>query len=163
MVRAKIKAFFASTRFSFGSSSSVITCLALIIGLNTLGNLREVLAGSLVVLGVADNISDSFGIHMYQESEGLTHRQVWFLTISNFISRLFITGGFLIIVLTVPSSAMALVAILYGLAVLSAVSYSIARERKINPLYSIAEHLFLAALVMGMSKFAGAAITRYFH
>jgi len=55
------------TKYSFGASSAIITCLAFIIGLSHSSNPRLSIVGSLLVIAIADNISDSLGIHIFQE------------------------------------------------------------------------------------------------
>jgi len=51
-------------KFSFGASSAIVTSLAFIVGLSRNPNPRLAIIGSLLVIAVADNISDSLGIHI---------------------------------------------------------------------------------------------------
>jgi len=71
-----MKTKFIPTKFSFGSTSAIITNVALIMGLNSAKDAKLAIIGSLLVIALADNVSDSFGIHMYQESEGLSQKRV---------------------------------------------------------------------------------------
>jgi len=57
------------TKFSFGATSAIVTCLAFIIGLSKSGNPQLSIVGSLLVIAITDNISDTLGIHIYQESD----------------------------------------------------------------------------------------------
>ena len=78
---------FDLTKYSFGGTSAIITNLALIIGLNTAANAKLSIISGLLIIGLADNISDTLGIHIYQESEGKQTLNVWISTLTNFFSR----------------------------------------------------------------------------
>ena len=65
-------------------------------------NAKTAIIGSLLVIALADNISDTLGIHMYQESEGLSRKTVWLLTITNFLSRFVTSMGFVAIIAIFP-------------------------------------------------------------
>jgi hypothetical protein len=56
------------TRFSFGATSAIITNLGLIVGFDSLSNPKSSIIRSMLVIGIADNISDTLGMHVYQES-----------------------------------------------------------------------------------------------
>lgn len=66
----------APTRFSFGATSAIITNLGIITGLDTMTNPKLSIIGALLVIALADNLSDSFGIHIYQESEHIGKKEV---------------------------------------------------------------------------------------
>ena len=158
----RIKDFFLSTKFSFGSTSAIITNIALIIGLDTATSSKLAIIGSLLVIALADNVSDSLGIHVYQESVGLSQRKVWVLTFTNFISRLIISLGFIFIILVFPLDLAVIFSIIYGLLILSIVTYLIALNRKVNPWRSIMEHLTIAIIIIFLSKFFGNTIVKFF-
>ena len=155
MPENKVREIFNSPKFSFGSTSAIITNVALIIGLDTAANAKLTIIGSLLMIAIADNISDSLGIHMYQESEGMGQKKVWTLTLTNFLSRLIISLGFVFIILAFPLDVAVTISLIYGALVLSAVSYLISKKRKANPWYSIAEHLLIAVTVIIISNFFG--------
>ncbi|MFZ2455052.1 MAG: hypothetical protein WAX07_01040 [Candidatus Altiarchaeia archaeon] len=90
------------SRYSFGATSAIITSLALIVGLAGAANPRASIVGALLVLAVADNVSDSLGIHVYRESQFRDHRGNRIYTISNFVTRLCITMLFVALVLFLP-------------------------------------------------------------
>ena len=162
MAPEKIKKIDHSTKFSFGSTSAIITNLALIIGFDTVSNTKLPIIGSLLIIAIADNISDSLVIHMYQESAGLSRKKVWLLTLTNFFSRLITSLGFVLIIFAFPLNLAVILSLIYGLLVLSIVSYLIAVSRKINPWTSIIEHLLVATSVVFISKFAGRLIIERF-
>ena len=162
MASIKLKNFLQSTQFSFGSTSAILTNMAIIIGMDTASNAKLAIIGSLLVIAVADNISDSLGIHIFQESEGLSQKKVWLQTITNFFSRLVTSIGFILIIATLPLNIAIIFSLIYGLLILSLVSYTIALSKKMNPIYSILEHLFIAVIIILLSRFFGSLIINYF-
>jgi hypothetical protein len=58
--------------------------------MDTLTHPKVGIIGALLVIALADNMSDSFGIHFYQESECVGKREVWLSTFTNFFTRLLV-------------------------------------------------------------------------
>src|SRR5581483_4947091 len=81
-------------RVSFGGTSAVVTSIGLTVGFATATANRAALVGSLLIVGIADNITDSLSVHVYQESEGLEPGQAIRSTASNFATRLVVTATF---------------------------------------------------------------------
>ena len=153
---------FLPTKYSFGGTSAIITNLALIIGLSTTINAKLNIIGALLVIAFADNISDSLGIHIYQESEGMKSHNVWISTLTNFFSRFLVSLGFIFIIVIFPLNLATTISIIYGLLVISIISYLIAINRKTNPILSIIEHIIIATIVIFLSKYIGEFIVDYF-
>ena len=61
-------------KFSFGGTSAVVTSMGLIIGLGAAGAGKATIVSGLLIVGFADNMTDSLSIHMYQEAEKLEER-----------------------------------------------------------------------------------------
>ena len=141
------------SNFSFGAVSAVITCLALIISfdINTQSTLAVI--GSLCVIALADNISDTLGIHIYQEGEFSSFRHVWRSTLSNFVARLCVILVFILFVFILPPPVAVVCSILYGFLILTIISYLVARKRHVNPKMIIGEHIVIATVVLGLSKY----------
>jgi len=139
------------TRFSFGATSAIITSLALIVGLSRNINPKLTIIGSLLVIAVADNISDSLGIHIYQESELLNYKVVRASTFSNFLTRFLAVLIFILLVAFLPIKYAVIFSIAYGILLLTILSYLIAREQKVNPYLSIFQHVAIAILVIAVS------------
>ena len=59
------------SRISYGGTAAIVTSMALITGLNTVGTGKSTLITALLIVALADNITDSLSIHIYQESERL--------------------------------------------------------------------------------------------
>lgn len=150
------------TRFSFGGTASIITSLGLIIGLLHTENAKSVIISGLLVIGVADNISDSLGLHIYQESENLDRKETLLSPIINFLARMIVVGTFITIISILPLEQAEIVSIIWGLILLSAISYMISKHRKINPVRAILEHLVVVVFVVILSSFLGDWIANKF-
>jgi VIT1/CCC1 family predicted Fe2+/Mn2+ transporter len=132
--------------FTFGASSAVITSLAIIIGLSGMPNSQVSIIAALFILALADNISDSFGIHIYQRSEnGKDARKA---TVLNFFTRLLIVLFFASFVILFPMEYTIAFSICFGLVIIIFLSYSIAKERKVNPHEAVVKYVLLTVLVM---------------
>lgn len=143
------------TRISFGSTSAIITNLALMAGLHSQHNAKISIVGGIMVIALADNISDSFGIHIFQESEKIGTREVWISTLMNFLTRFFVSLTFVAMMLALPLNAAIISSMLWGLILLAGVSYLIAKEEGENPFLSILVHLLIAVAVIFLSNLVG--------
>jgi vacuolar iron transporter family protein len=151
-----------STFYSFGATSAIITNLAIITGLDAVANAKFSILSSLLVIAVADNISDALGIHIHQESEILRTKDVWLSTLTNFSARLAISLVFILLVLLLPLRTAVLCSIVYGFFVLAYVSIVIAREKLSSPSLLIAEHVGIPIAVIAASHFLGNWLARIF-
>jgi vacuolar iron transporter family protein len=149
------KAHAWQTRFSFGSTSAIITNLALMAGLHSQANAKVSIIGGILVIALADNVSDSFGIHIYQESEKIETREVWISTLLNFTSRVLVSFSFVALIMLLPLNPAILVSIVWGLLLLAGISYMIAKNEHSNPYLSIFNHLLIAVAVIFFSNLIG--------
>jgi vacuolar iron transporter family protein len=150
------------TRFSFGATSAIITNLGIITGLDTLSNPKLSIIGALLVIALADNLSDSFGIHIYQESEHLSKKEVWLSTLTNFFTRLFVSSTFIALIVLLPIKVAAVCSIIWGLLILTVMTYAIAKQRKMSPYSAIFAHTIVAVFVVASSHFIGAFVIARF-
>ena len=149
--------------YIFGSSAAIITDISLIVGLGSARTGKEPILAGLLTIAVADNISDSLGIHMYKESEGYGHKLSLFSTLLNFLSRLLISCTFIAIVLVLPMAHAIVAGLVWGLLLIVLISYLISRSNREKPLKEIAIHLLVAVVVIALSLYLGHAIATYFH
>jgi len=148
--------------YVFGSTSAIITNISLIVGLGS-GQVGKIpVLGALLTLAVADNISDSLGIHMYKESEGRGTRYSLLAMASNFSARLLISLTFIAIVLGFTAAQAGPVAVAWGLFLLMALSYRLSRLNRQKPLAEIARHLVVAVCVIIASHFVGLWLANHF-
>ena len=146
------------SQFSLGGTAAIITSMGLIAGLSYADNPKASIVGGLLIIAVADNISDSFGIHMYKESECSDRREVFITTVGNFLVRLLITLSFVLMVLVLPPAILIWSSPLWGLLLLTAISYNIARLRHSSPVREVMIHLVVAVTVIAASGYAGHVI-----
>lgn len=150
------------TNFSFGSTSAIITNISIVIGLEAGEISRTAIIGGLLIIAIADNISDSLGIHMYKESEAIGTKETVISTIGNFTARLIISFSFVLIVLLFSIHTAVIITVLWGLFLLMGLSYLISRSNKDNPLTEMIKHLLVAVVVIISSKYAGMFIRSKF-
>jgi VIT1/CCC1 family predicted Fe2+/Mn2+ transporter len=142
-------------KFSMGATAAIITSLGLIAGLAHSDSARSSVIAGLLIIAVADNIADSLGIHIYKEGEGLSRKEIYSSTFGNFTIRLILALSFVAIVQFLPSQMAFIVSVIWGLLLLSILSYYIGQAQKENPIKEIILHLLVAALVIVGSKFLG--------
>lgn len=88
------------TGLGFGLTSGVITTLGLIVGLHSGTHSKIVIIGGILVIAVADALSDALGIHISEESNRKrSQKEIWESTISTFFSKLIIALTFIIPIL----------------------------------------------------------------
>ncbi len=146
----------------FGSTAAIITNLGLLIGLYSAPNARLTIIGSMLVIGIADNISDTLGIHVYQEAEGLKNAKVWLYSLGNYAARLGISLLFVFYVAFLPMALALLYCLVSGVILITFISYSIARHNHTSPTEAILEHLGVALLVIIISRILGNSIINKF-
>lgn len=152
-----------ATGLSFGLTSGVITTLGLMIGLAAGTNLKVAVVGGILTIAIADACSDALGIHVSEESKhGQTTRHVWEATLATFVSKFVFALSFLIPVITLPLSSALWVSIGWGAVLLITLSLLIARSRQEKPGPVIAEHLFIAAIVILATHLVGQWLARTF-
>jgi VIT1/CCC1 family predicted Fe2+/Mn2+ transporter len=153
----------ARTGLFFGATSGVITTIGLIVGLNSgTSSIRAVLGGILVI-AVADAMSDALGIHLAEEADPNTdHAHVWAATIMTFVTKFVFSISFAVPLLLLPLTTAVAVSVVWGLLVIVILSYFLARSQKESPLYIIAEHLGIAILVLVFSHYIGVWVAATF-
>ncbi len=158
-----IKSAGARTGLFFGATSGVITTIGLMTGLNAgTGSITAVLGGILVI-SIADSMSDALGIHLAEEANPNTpHDQVWVATISTFLTKFVFAISFAVPLLLLPLATAVLVSIAWGMLVISVLSYFLARAQGESPWPIIAEHLGIAILVVFLSHFIGVWVASTF-
>jgi VIT1/CCC1 family predicted Fe2+/Mn2+ transporter len=139
-------------RISFGGTAAIVTSMALITGLNAVGTGKSTLITSLLIAALADNITDSLSIHIYQESELLDEQDAFIGTLSNFFARFLGSLSFVLIVIVFPPEVVVLGSIVWGMLLLSVLSFLLARERNVGVISEIFKHLTVAAAVLIISK-----------
>lgn len=151
----------ASKGIGFGLTSGIITVLGMIIGINAATSNRIAVVAGIVSTAVADTLSDSFGIHISEESEGDTEE--WKSTIYTFASKFCFTAIFLVPFLLLDISTAIILSVAFGLAVISVYSYIMAKTQGKKAWMVVGEHLLIAAAVMVITYFTGYLVRTYVH
>lgn len=141
--------------YSFGATAAIVTSIGLIVGLDATTATKTTILSGLLIVAIADNLTDSLSIHIYQESEQLESSAAFRATLINFAARLSLSLSFVILMVILPLRIAVVASILWGLLLLTGLSYRLARTRKVPVLPEIAKHVAVAAVVMVSSKIIG--------
>jgi len=153
----------ARTGLFFGATSGVITTIGLIVGLNSGTRSIAAVLGGILVIAVADAMSDALGIHLAEEADPNTdHAHVWAATIMTFVTKFVFSISFAIPLLLLPLTTAVAVSVVWGLLVIVILSYFLARSQDEPPLFIIAEHLGIAILVVVLSHYIGVWVAATF-
>ncbi|PLX27703.1 hypothetical protein C0583_00485 [Candidatus Parcubacteria bacterium] len=135
--------------FNFGLTSGVITTLGLIVGLHSGTQSDVVVIGGILVIAVADAMSDALGIHISEESKNEhSVKEIWETTIFTFLSKFFCALIFVIPFLFFSLLFSIIICIIWGLSLIVLLSYKMAKQQGTNPIGVISEHLFIAIAVI---------------
>ena len=144
------------TGLSFGLTSGVITTLGLMVGLHAGTHSRAVVLGGILTIAVADALSDAMGIHLAEESKNSgPANHVWEATVATFAAKFVIAGTFVVPVLTRPLDQAIVISIVWGLFLLTALSFFVARAQSIAPWKVIGEHILIALCVVAITHVIG--------
>lgn len=144
------------TSLSFGVTSGIITTLGLIVGLHSGTHSKLVVIGGIITIAIADSLSDALGIHVSKESENkYTEKELWESMLFTFIFKFVVALTFIIPALLLEISNAISISILWGMLLLSILSFYIAKSRKENPIKVIGEHLIVALIVITLAHIVG--------
>ena len=149
---------FELKKLSFGGPAAIVTSMGLIVGLDTATATKMAVIGSLLIIGIADNLTDSLSVHIYQESERLAERQAFRTTVANYVSRFIVTISFVLLFALLPASTAILFCLLWGLFLLCGLSYLLAKERQVSAVAEIVKHVGVAFAVIAISRALGLCI-----
>ena len=140
---------------SFGSPSAIVTSMALIVGLDTATATRMTVLASLLIIGVADNLTDSLSVHIYQESERLAGTHAFRTTVANFAARFTVSLSFILLFLALPTRLAVYACLAWGGFLLSWLSYLLAKARHVRTFPEILKHAGVAVVVILLSSGIG--------
>jgi vacuolar iron transporter family protein len=147
--------------FGFGLTSGVITTLGLMIGLYSSTNSKAVVIGGIIVIAIADALSDALGIHISEESSGKrSYREIWEATFSTFVSKFFVSIAFVIPLLILDLKVAIIISIILGILMIAIFSYYLSKAQKIPPTNVIGEHIAITIFVVIATYYVGFFVTR---
>ncbi len=101
-------------------------------------------------------MSDALGIHVSEESKnsGPT-RLIWEATLATFAAKFLVSLTFVVPAIFGPLEQAIVISVIWGLFLLTGLSFFVARAQGIAPWKVIGEHLFIALCVVGMTHVTG--------
>jgi len=151
------------TGFSFGLTSGVITTLGLMAGLHSGTHSRMVVIGGILTIAIADAFSDALGIHIAEElNKKRTTKEIWESTVSTFLSKFVFTLTFVVPLFLFQLLTAIIVSAVWGLSLLSILSWHIAKEQKVKAWKVVMEHVVIALVVVILTHYVGDCISRAF-
>ncbi|MBN2566718.1 hypothetical protein JXB02_01375 [Candidatus Woesearchaeota archaeon] len=140
----------------FGLTSGIITTLGLIVGLEAGTGSRTVVLGGILVIAVADALSDALGIHISEEAENRhTVAEVWEATLATLLSKFFVALTFAVPVWLLADGTAILASVVWGLFLMTVINWYVAMKGKEAPWKVIGEHLLIAVLVIAVTYAIG--------
>jgi VIT1/CCC1 family predicted Fe2+/Mn2+ transporter len=144
------------TGISFGLTSAVITTLGLMVGLHSGTHSRIVVLAGILTIAIADAFSDALGIHVSEEADKTnTTKQVWGATVATFLTKFLVAMTFAVPVLFLSLPAAIIVNLIWGMSILSILSYVIAKSQGEPAWKTVGEHLLIAIVVIAVTHWAG--------
>ena len=144
------------TGITFGLTSAAITTLGLMVGLHSGTHSKMVVLSGILTIAIADAFSDALGIHISKEAEN-THptKHIWAATISTFLAKFLFAITFVVPVLFFSLFTAIVISLIWGLSILTILSYVIARSQNEPPWKIVGEHLLIAIVVIGITHWVG--------
>ena len=149
--------------FSFGLTSGVITTLGLMVGLNSSTHSKLAVLGGIIIIALADALSDAMGIHISEESENKhTSKEIWESTLATFFSKFLFALSFVIPVLLFQLGTAIIVSVIWGLLLIGVFSFYIAKRKNISSWKVITEHILLTIAVVVTAHAVGVVVRSLF-
>ena len=141
---------------SFGITSAIITTLGLIVGLHSGTGSKVVVLGGIFTIAIADAFSDALGIHISEESENAhTTMQIWIATITTFMAKFIFALTFIVPILFLPLYTAIIISLVWGLSILTVLSYLMAKSQGSRPWKTVGEHILIAIVVISIAHWVG--------
>lgn len=147
---------------SFGLVSGIITTLGIIVGLNSSTSSKKIIISGVLVIAIADALSDAMGIHISEEAENVhTEKEIWISTLCTFIAKFIIALSFLVPVILLEGSKIIFVSVIWGLSLIVIFSIYLSIRQNIKPHRVITEHLSIAIFVIFATNYVGELVSRF--
>lgn len=142
--------------FSFGLVSGIITTLGLIVGLHSSTHSRIFIIGGILVIAIADALSDAMGIHISEEAENKhSSGEIWESTLSTFLSKFIFALSFLVPIVLFELNTAIIVCIIWGMILITIFSVYLARSQQRPVFHIVLEHSVLAIVVIILTHYIG--------
>jgi VIT1/CCC1 family predicted Fe2+/Mn2+ transporter len=126
------------------------------VGLHSGTHSRAIVIGGILTIAIADAMSDALGIHVSEESKNsVSTTQIWEATLATFVSKFVVSATFLVPVIFGPLDQAIVISVVWGLLLLTVLSFFVARAQTIAPWKVIGEHLVIALSVVAITHAVG--------
>lgn len=147
----------------FGATSGVITTVGLIAGLYAGTESIVAVLGGILVIAVADAMSDALGIHLAEEADPeSTHAHIWSATVATFLTKFLVAASFAVPLLWLTLQVAVIVSIVWGLIIISLLSWFLASSQQTAVWPVVLEHLGIAIAVIVISHTIGVWVHKAF-
>lgn len=147
----------------FGLTSGAITTLGIIVGLHSGTHSKLAVLAGILVLAIADAMSDAIGIHISEEAEGEhASKEIWEATIFTFSSKFAFALSFVPMIVLLEDSTAILASVVWGLFLIVVVSFSTAKLQNKDVYRAIAEHLLVTVVVIVVAHYFGDVVYGFF-
>ena len=151
------------TGLFFGATSGVITTLGLMVGLQSGTQSLAAVFGGVVVIAISDAMSDALGIHLAQEADPeSTRAHIWAATLWTFVAKFVVAISFALPLVWLPLDQAVVVAVLWGLFIVTVMSYVLGRMQQASPWRAVGEHVTIAMIVVVLSHYVGVWVRSVF-
>jgi len=143
------KMYYKLEKFSFGTSSAVMTIMGIVVGLSSAQQSAQALLGGIASVGIADSMSDALGVYTAKKSErGSSDKVALRSAMSTFWSKLIFSSSFLLIFMSLPFFHALIASIIWGLAILIFIHSLIAYVQEENIFWNVFKNIGMAILII---------------
>lgn len=148
----------------FGLTSAVITTLGMIVGLNSATHSRLAVIGGIVMIAIADALSDGLGMHISDEfsKEKNKSKNIWKIMGFTIFFKFIFAASFLIPFLVFSLNKAIIISLIWGGLLISVFSFYLGEKHKGHSFKSVIEHLLIAGLVIGLTYYLGIFVGNVF-
>lgn len=147
----------------FGLASGVIATLGMIIGLNSAIKEKLPIIGAIIMIAVADALSDALGMYISEEYQSKhTKKEILESTFTTLLSKFSFAIIFVFPFIFLNLSSAVAASLALGFVILTIFSAVIARQEKQGIGKVVFHHLFIATFVISVSQILGVFISLFF-
>ena len=115
--------------------------------------------GGILVIAIADAFSDAMGIHVSEESDKKnSEKEIWETTISTLFSKFVFALSFIVPILLFNLGTAIIISIIWGILLITTLSFYISKGNKDSPKRVIVEHLAIAIFVIVVTYYVGKGV-----
>ena len=150
-------------KYSFGISGAVLTTLGVTMGLNSATSSVKVILGGIISIATADSMADAMGMYATKKAErGISNKTAINCAINVFLSKVFFTLSFAIPYLLLPLGTAMIVAVIWGLILISFMNIIIAFMQEENLVKAVVKYVTITGIVLTLSTMVGKLVDVYF-